>query len=153
MKIFDAHCDVLYKLLLNPALDFGRSTELQVNMDRLGASGTKVQLFAIYVPESVHPDLKFQATLRMVELFNEKVLKPFPEIKHVKNSEDFNKLADNEIGAVLTLEGCDAIGQDLLKLKTLLRLGVRAVGLTWNYANYAADGALEIGRASCRERV
>ena len=143
MKIFDAHCDVLYKLLLNPALDFGRSTELQVNMDRLGASGTKVQLFAIYVPESVHPDLKFQATLRMVELFNEKVLKPFPEIKHVKNSEDFNKLADNEIGAVLTLEGCDAIGQDLLKLKTLLRLGVRAVGLTWNYANYAADGALE----------
>ncbi|HAQ08163.1 MAG TPA: diguanylate cyclase [Bacillus bacterium] len=143
MKIFDAHCDVLYKMLQNPELDFGGSPELQVNKERLLASRTKVQLFAIYVPESVHPDLKFQAALRMVDLFNEKVLKPFPEIKLVKSSDDIQELAENEIGAVLTLEGCDAIGQDLLKLKTLIRLGVRAVGLTWNFANFAADGALE----------
>jgi len=143
MRIFDAHCDVLYKLFVNPDLSFANSQELQVNLERLTASGTKVQFFAIYVPESVHPDLKFQAALRMVDLFYEKVLKPHPQMKMIKTKADVNNLADHEIGAMLTLEGCDAIGQDLLKLRTLLRLGVRAVGLTWNFGNHAADGALE----------
>jgi membrane dipeptidase len=143
VKIFDAHCDVLYKLFVDPTLDFSKSPELQVNLERLEASYTKVQLFAIYVPESVHPDLKFEAALRMADLFYEKVLKPHPHIKLVKDRGDIDQLAESEIGAVLTLEGCDAIGQDLLKLRTLLRLGVRSVGLTWNYGNYVADGALE----------
>ena len=143
MKIFDAHCDVLYKLFMDPTLEFANSPGLQVNLERLKASNTKVQLFAIYVPESVHPDLKFEAALRMADLFYEKVLTPHPQIKLVKDREDIDGLAEDEIGAVLTLEGCDAIGQDLLKLRTLLRLGVRSVGLTWNYGNYVADGALE----------
>jgi membrane dipeptidase len=143
VKIFDAHCDVLYKLFIDPSLDFVKSPALQVNLESLTASGTKVQLFAIYVPESVHPDLKFMAALRMADLFYERVLAPNPQMKLIKNKEEIGLLGDNEIGAVLTLEGCDAIGQDLLKLRTLLRLGVRAVGLTWNFGNYVADGALE----------
>ncbi len=143
MKIFDGHCDVLYKLFINPTLDFCQSAELQVNLERLNSSGTRVQLFAIYVPESVHPDLKFEAALRMVDLFYEKVLSPNPQMKLVTNRAEIGQLAENEIGALLTLEGCDAIGQDLLKLRTLLRLGVRSVGLTWNYANHVADGAME----------
>lgn len=143
MKIFDAHCDVLYKLFMNPGLDFATSSELQVNLKKLETSGTKVQLFAIYVPESVHPDLKFQAALRMADLFYEKILSGNSRMKQVKSSDEINQLAEHEIGAVLTLEGCDAIGQDLLKLRTLLRLGVRSVGLTWNFGNFAADGAME----------
>ncbi|WLR53364.1 dipeptidase [Mesobacillus subterraneus] len=143
MKIYDAHCDVLYKLFMDPSLDFSKSPELQVNLERLKASATKIQLFAIYVPESVHPDLKFEAALRMADLFYEKVLRSHPQIKLIKNKADIELLEHDEIGAVLTLEGCDAIGQDLLKLRTLLRLGVRSVGLTWNFGNYVADGALE----------
>jgi membrane dipeptidase len=143
VKIFDAHCDVLYKLFIDPSLDFVKSSALQVNLESLTASGTKVQLFAIYVPEAVHPDLKFMAALRMADLFYERVLSPNSQMKMIKNKEDITLLEENEIGAVLTLEGCDAIGQDLLKLRTLLRLGVRTVGLTWNFGNYVADGALE----------
>lgn len=143
VKIFDAHCDALYKLFIDPSLDFVKSTALQVNLESLTASGTKVQLFAIYVPESVHPDLKFMAALRMADLFYERVLAPNPQMKLIKNKEEIGLLEENEIGAILTLEGCDAIGQDLLKLRTLLRLGVRAVGLTWNFGNCVADGALE----------
>jgi len=57
--------------------------------------------------------------------------------------EDIQALKHNEIGAILTLEGCDAIGTSLIKYKTLLRLGVSSVGLTWNYANAVSDGILE----------
>jgi membrane dipeptidase len=143
VRIIDTHCDVLYKLFMKPDLNFGNSEELQVNLDRMISSGTGVQFFAIYVPESVHPDLKFQAALRMADLFYEKVLESNQQMRLLKRKEDLAMLTADEIGAVLTLEGCDAIGQDLMKLRTLLRLGVRSVGLTWNYGNYAADGALE----------
>src|SRR5690625_1594995 len=49
----------------------------------------------------------------------------------------------DEIGAVLTLEGAEAIGNNLVKLRHLYRLGVLSIGLTWNNANLCADGAGE----------
>ncbi|GLB59269.1 dipeptidase [Cytobacillus sp. NCCP-133] len=143
MKIFDAHCDVLYKMFMDRKINFADSGKLQVNLEGLEASQLKVQCFAIYVPETVHPEMKFSAALYMADLFYGKVMKPHPQLKLILSRQDISRLKEDEIGAVLTLEGCDAIGCDLLKLKTLLRLGVSSVGLTWNYGNCAADGVLE----------
>lgn len=143
MKIYDAHCDALYKMFLNPSLHFYDSEQLQVNLSGLEKGKVTVQCFAIYVPESVHPDMKFHAALYMVELFFEKVLKPNPTLKLITKASQLDELVEGEIGAILALEGCDAIGTDILKLKTLIRLGVSSVGLTWNYANGVADGVLE----------
>lgn len=142
MKIFDAHCDVLMKLYLDPLLSFNNSEQLHITKHSLIKNGAKVQCFAIYIPESVPPSMKFSVALKMVDLFYEKILIE-PEMKLIRSRIDLESLKDNEIGAILTLEGCDCIGHDLLKLKTLLRLGVTLVGLTWNYANMVADGALE----------
>jgi membrane dipeptidase len=141
-KIFDAHCDVLMKMFLDHTISFKDSSSLNVNYDRLKASGGKIQCFAIYIPEKIHPNLRFEVALSMIDIFYEKVL-TLPNMKQIKSPEDIRNLGEDEIGAILTLEGCDCIGEDLLKLKTLLRLGVWFVGLTWNYANYVADGALE----------
>jgi membrane dipeptidase len=143
MKIFDAHCDVLYKMFMDQTIDFRKSSLLQVNGEQLLNTNAKVQCFAIYVPPQIHPDLMFSAALHMVDLFYEKVIKPNPFLKVITKSEDIDGLRDDQVGAILTLEGCDAIGKDLLKLKTLLRLGVTSVGLTWNHANDVADGVLE----------
>jgi membrane dipeptidase len=144
VKIFDAHCDVLYKMFMNPKLaNFLNAEELQVTLSGMKKSGVKVQCFAIYVPENIHPDLSFHAALHMIDLFYEKIIKCHPEIKLITSKGDIDQLKDGEFGAILTLEGCDCIGSDLLKLKTLLRLGVTLVGLTWNFANDVADGALE----------
>ncbi|WML46502.1 dipeptidase [Neobacillus sp. PS3-40] len=143
MRIFDAHCDVLYKMFKNPSIKFQNSASLQVNGEQLTAANVKIQGFAIYVSPNIHPNLLFDAALHMVELFYEKIIKPNPFIKLITRTEHIDMLDDDQVGAILTLEGCDAIGRDLLKLKTLLRLGVSSVGLTWNNANSVADGALE----------
>lgn len=142
MAIFDAHCDVLMKLFIEPGLSFVDSNKLHVTKRALIDTGGKVQCFAIYIPEKVHPDMRFQAALAMVDIFHKKILKE-TEMKFIKSREDIDSLKDKEIGALLTLEGCDCIGDDLLKIKTLLHLGVTSVGLTWNYANLVADGTLE----------
>lgn len=143
MKIFDAHCDVLMKMFSDATISFHDQAKLDITYESLKEIGGKVQCFAIYIPEYVHPDLRFMAALSMVELFVTKIVS-LPQIRWIRTNEDIQNLKVDQIGAVLTLEGCDCIGADMLKLKTLLRLGVRSVGLTWNFANMVADGAKEL---------
>lgn len=138
--IIDAHCDALYKLWEHPRLSFQDSPELNVNYSKWKENDVKVQCFAIYVPEYVKQDSQFQVALDMVDLFFEKIIKPNPDIQWIRSQQDILNLRPNEKGAMLTLEGCHPIGDDLVKLKTLIRLGVRAVGLTWNQANAVCDG-------------
>lgn len=64
-------------------------------------------------------------------------------MRHIKKWQDITKLREGEIGAVLTLEGADAFGNDYMKLRHLYRLGVLSIGLTWNNANLCADGIEE----------
>jgi membrane dipeptidase len=141
--IIDAHCDVLYQLWKNPDLDFTNSSDLRINYERWKNNAVKVQCFAIFVPDDVPDELQFQAALNMVNIFHEHIIQPYDDVKFVTSKEDISALKDHEKGAMLTLEGCHPIGRDLIKLKTLIHLGVRAVGLTWNNSNAVADGVGE----------
>jgi membrane dipeptidase len=142
--IFDGHCDVLLKLHhYKDKVSFESKGDLHITYPQLRKAGSKVQLFAIYLPSYLKPGQRFQAALEMVEVFHKQILKQNPKMKMVRSKKEIAALKEDEIGAMLTLEGCEAIEEDLIKLHTLYQLGVRAVGLTWNWANAVADGALE----------
>ncbi|WP_064093639.1 dipeptidase [Rossellomorea aquimaris] len=142
--ILDAHCDVLLKLYLDPkAQAFQTKSDLHITYPQLEKNGSKLQLFAIYLPSYLKPGERFQAALEMVNLFHNQILKPNPKLQLVTSKEEVDLLEEDEIGAMLTLEGAEAIEEDMTKLEILYRLGVRSVGLTWNWANAVADGALE----------
>jgi len=144
MNIIDLHCDALMKLAnAKGKLKFANASYLDTNKQRLIKGKIKVQCFAVFIDQKIKTEYKFQAALEQIDLFFTEVLGNNPEMKQIKDWSDFYKLEEHEIGAMLTLEGVDAIGGDLYKLRLLYQLGVRSVGLTWNYANLAADGALE----------
>ena len=143
LKIFDAHCDVLWQLWTGKGKRiFQNESSLHITYNQLRQKSGSIQCFAIYVPEEVSYDQRFAVALEMANIFHEQIL-ALPNIKWIRTKEDIQQLGKDEIGALLTLEGCDAIGKELTKLQTLYYLGVRSVGLTWNYANLVADGALE----------
>lgn len=151
MKIIDTHCDALLKLQLakrgsfygTTPLDFTSSDQLDTNFQRLQAGGVCVQFFAIFLYPDLPDNEKWQHALEQVDLFYTEILGKNPAMKHIKKWEDIDSLKEGEIGAVLTLEGADAFGNDLMKLRQLYRLGVLSIGLTWNNANLCADGAGE----------
>ena len=116
---------------------------LDCNFQRLKIGNVKVQCFAIFIPPELKAEEKFQSALDQVDYFYTEVLAKNRFMKHIKKWKDFDSLGSDEIGAMLTLEGVDCIGNDLHKLSILYHLGVRSVGLTWNNANLAADGAGE----------
>jgi membrane dipeptidase len=144
MKIIDLHCDALMKLAdAKGKLRFSEAPELDTNKIRLQKGEVMVQCFAIFIHPNMKAEQKFQAALDQIDYFYNEVLAKNPEMKQIKDWKDFDILKEGEIGAMLTLEGVDAIGNDIQKLSILYQLGVRSVGLTWNNANLAADGAGE----------
>lgn len=150
MKIIDTHCDALLKLQLSRrglefdrVLEFKDAPELETNFERLKKGGVAVQFFAIFIPPEVPSDEKWQHALEQVDLFYTEILGKNPHMKHIRRFSEIHDLKKGEIGAVLTLEGADAFGDDLMKLRTLYRLGVLSVGITWNHANLCGDGAGE----------
>ncbi|TMW74092.1 membrane dipeptidase [Alteribacter natronophilus] len=142
MKLIDLHCDALLRLWENPGRDYENSEEVETSLARLKEGGVSVQLFAVFVEPELPSDYKFQAAMEQIDLFYTRVLAS-PGMVHIKQWSDIKNLKPDETGAVLTLEGADAFGNDLMKLRTFYRLGVKSIGLTWNNANLCADGVGE----------
>ncbi len=62
------------------------------------------------------------------------------DIKIVRTTEDIESLG-GRVGIVLHIEGCEALGEPE-DLDVFFNLGVRSVGLTWNYDNKFAASCL-----------
>ncbi|WP_280768122.1 dipeptidase [Salipaludibacillus daqingensis] len=140
MKVFDLHCDALLRLHDHRNISFTDDPELHVNMERLMKGNVALQVFAIYVDPEIPSDMKFQTALEQIDLFHTEVIEKHPQMKKIVHWNDIHQLEEGEIGAVLSLEGADAFGNDLTKLRTFYQLGVKSIGLTWNNANLCADG-------------
>lgn len=126
MKIFDAHCDVLLQLWsAQGKKDFKHDPQLHITFEQLKRRKESIQCFAIYVPETVAYENRFEVSLQMVDIFYNEILS-LPGVKFIQTKDDINMLKQDEIGAILTLEGCEAIGKDAMKLRLLYRLGVRS---------------------------
>ncbi|WP_010094333.1 dipeptidase [Ornithinibacillus scapharcae] len=149
MRIIDTHCDALYKLQQSRRnsskfpLRFKDSPELNTNLEYLKKGNIQVQFFAIFIMPDVPSNEKWQHALEQIDIFYQEILAGNPEMRHIKQWSDLNDLQEGEIGAVLTLEGADAFGNDFMKLRLLYQLGVLSIGLTWNNANLCADGIEE----------
>ncbi|RDW17054.1 diguanylate cyclase [Oceanobacillus arenosus] len=151
MKIIDTHCDALLKLQMakrgqypgEVSLEFRNSAKIDTNLNRLKQGKVKAQFFAIFIDPDIPSDEKWQHALEQIDLFYTEIVEKNPEVKHIKDWADFDSLKDGEIGAVLALEGADAFGNDLVKLRHLYRAGIKYMGMTWNNANLCADGAGE----------
>lgn len=145
MKVIDLHCDVLLRLYdASGKLSFKDAPELDTNYEKLAGGNVAAQAFAIFVHPTINADEKFQAALDQIYYFYTEVLGKNPNMKLIKDWGDFDTLKPGEIGAFLTLEGVDPIGNDLKKMTIFYELGVRSIGLTWNHANLAADGVGEV---------
>jgi membrane dipeptidase len=148
--IIDTHCDALYQLWKNPNQSYVTSQQLHTSVDRLRSGGVQVQSYALYLPASVPLPTMFYEMLRCVDLFHKKVVQE-GGLKVIGTAEDLSRLESNQRGALLTVEGLDALVGDTTYFRTLYYLGVRSVGLTWNTSNLAADGVGESRGAGLTE--
>jgi len=154
-RVADFHCDALSKMLLKPELSFRNASELDVNVQRMEEGGVGLQAFAIYLPEVLGRG-KFEHVMGQLELYRNRVHgndgqgRGIQTLLWREQVADVRKL-ENPWG-LLTLEGVDGLEGNLFYLQLCYEMGIRIVGLTWNYANWAADGVMEQRGAGLTEK-
>lgn len=142
--IIDGHCDSL--------IDFvdGRRTLLDPSegghwdTSRARSAGVALQFLAAFIDTKYKPSLATQRGLELINGARRFIAGHEDQVFQVLGKEDLKKLPDpTRIGILLSVEGGEILGDQLLMLDTIYQLGVRALGITWNQRNALADGVGE----------
>ena len=141
--IVDLHSDLLLDLA-----DRRVAGERAVFRDRhlpaLQEAGVRVQILAVYCSTQHVTDLALRHALRLIDVAHREADESDGALRIVTTGEELDAaLADGAIAGILSLEGAEPLGRDPELARVFARLGVRAIGLTWNRANDFADGATE----------
>ncbi|WP_379126683.1 dipeptidase [Paenibacillus sp. sgz500958] len=141
-KIVDFHCDALSKMQELPDLVFLNDHRLDVTAERMDAGGILLQTFAIYL--SAHRGSpRFEDIIGQIDRFHTEVER-VGGLQWLRWKEEAANLDnDSRKWGMLSLEGVEGLEGNLLYAQLIFELGVRFMGITWNYANWAADGVLE----------
>lgn len=155
--IVDAHCDTITKLMETGEVLL--KNNLHIDLERSRILGKYVQFFATFFDA--------RKVLNPLNTFLEIMKKLNKEVELNKNLIDIVLCFDDIItitesgrtAAIVSVEGGDVLEGSLENLKKIYDLGVRSVGLTWNYRNKLGCGVMEdtdtgltaFGYEVCRE--
>jgi membrane dipeptidase len=132
VMVFDAHCDTALRVL-DEGADIGKRTKNgAVDLVRLREGGVGVQVFALWVSPKHIPDHAVHRTLQLVDAMDG-VFRKYPDrvglALTVRDARCLMK--QGKIAAFLSIEGGEAIEDDVAMLRIFHRLGVRSMTLTW----------------------
>ncbi len=142
MLVLDAHCDTA-SVLLDQKADFFENN-CQVDLKRLLAEGESIQFFAAFSNPFKFRNSSLTRILSIIDYIYGAQEQNKDKMSICRNSADMDAaIACGKVGAILSVEGGEALNGELAVLRQLYRLGVRSLLLTWNHRNMLADGSLE----------
>ncbi|MFQ5611996.1 MAG: dipeptidase [Anaerolineae bacterium] len=151
--IFDGHCDTLLALRegrrrlgqrveANPQGSIRDAQHL--DLPRLIEGGVTAQIFACFVRQPFLPADATNEALRLIDAFYLALEENPDSLLLATTAAGVERAkAEGKVAGILSLEGAEALEGELAPLRMFYRLGVRALGLTWNWRNQAADGLSE----------
>jgi membrane dipeptidase len=142
MLVLDAHCDTASALLDLKADLYENSCH--IDLKRLLSSGRRVQFFASFSNPFKFRNSSLLRILSIIDYIYLAQEQYSDKISVCLNSRDIDDaMTLGKVGAILSVEGGDALNSELSVLRQLYRLGVRSMLFTWNHRNMLADGSLE----------
>ena len=155
---FDGHCDTVSRCekLGRPL----RENDGHLDLTRLRAYAKAAQFFAIYHDLAQAPaDGMFAECKRQQALFARELARSGDIAVQCRTAEDVRRAnAEGKIAALLSCEGAELLNCDPDNLDWARDVGVKAINLTWNHANFIAGshrnvserGLNALGRAFVR---
>lgn len=142
--VVDAHCDTAL-LAAEGNYDLcERHDTHHLDFPRMREGGVTAQIFAVFVEQRCLPAQATRRALQVMDVVYRQVESSRGGARLIARAADMEAAkADGVVGVILGLEGAEALEGDLGVLRMFHRLGVRNIGLTWNFRNQAADGVAE----------
>lgn len=142
--VIDAHCDTALLAAEGHYNLAERHDDHHLDFPRMREGGVTAQVFAVFVDARYLPAQATRRALQVIDAMYRQVEAADGNARFVTRAADIEAAkADGTLGVILGLEGAEALEGDLGVLRMFHRLGVRNIGLTWNFRNQAADGVGE----------
>jgi membrane dipeptidase len=149
LTVIDAHSDILIDITdghsrlgqrYEPAGPTTACVRGQVDIPRLLEGGISGQILAIFVEEPFH-DNPLRRALDMTAAFHRELAENSDAMILARRASDIRRAKQQgKIAMLLGLEGAEPLGTDVSLVRVFYELGIRVIGLTWNWRNAAADG-------------
>lgn len=140
---WDAHRDVAYELPIEERFLTRNFIGVDLHLDRLKAGGIDVQTFAFCIaaslglPATAQVCKEMEAALAQLDAHSDEVTLV------TKTADALRAREEGKLAVFLNFEGAEPILDQIELLRFFYRMGIRAMGLTWNYRNDVADGGYE----------
>lgn len=141
MRLFDLHCDTLYRAYTENSSLF--QNDFHISLERAADIKPYIQCLAVWIPDEYRKKQAWELFSGCCQLLEKQL--EHTEIKICKNAGEIAYITQNqEQGVILTVEGGAVLGGDLSKVQTIYHMGVRMMTLTWNGRNELGDGIGEL---------
>lgn len=142
--IVDGHCDSLINFVNNDKTLEAPSEGGQWDIQSARQTGVALQFLAAFIETQYKPDRSLQRGLQLIEGAHRFIANHPDQVFLVQAKLDLKQIPDlTRLGILLSVEGGEILGEDLFMLDVIFKLGVRALGLTWNQRNALAAGVGE----------
>jgi membrane dipeptidase len=140
--IFDAHRDVAYEASLAERFLSNWLIGVDLCLPLLKQGGINAQVFAFCVaPEPAGLPATAEVLREMDQVMGVLEAHPDDVVLATKAADITAAKVQGKIAVLLSLEGGEPIVTEPGILRMFYRMGLRAMGLTWNFRNSLADGA------------
>lgn len=137
MKLFDLHCDTLYRAFFENGGLF--NNDFHISFDRIDSIEPYIQCMAIWVPD----EFRNKNAIQLFENCRKKLNDELKDtnIKIIYSQDDIIEIESKKgKGVVLTVEGGAVLGGKLENVDHLAKCGVKIMTLTWNGNCELGDG-------------
>ena len=151
--IIDGHCDTILHVIGDALFDDKKARSFpersnwgHIDLPRLREGGVTCQVMALYIQPEYKPARACRRTMELLDCFY-RINEDTQGFSLALKAEDIERAKqEDQVCALLSIEGGEAIEGSLSILRSYYRLGIRAMGLTWNQRNDLADGVGKIRR-------
>lgn len=141
LKVIDMHCDTIAEIWYSQKTDHPiklNKNSLHIDLEKMKQGDYLLQNFAMFVSlgRSMDP---LESVLQLIDIFYREIENYPSDIGVVTTYQEIERnKAAGRMSALLSIEEGGVCKGNLSYLRTLYRLGVRMMTLTWNYENELA---------------
>ncbi len=141
-RFFDGHCDTGYVCMeSNVGL---RKNSLHLDLERMDRYSGYIQVFAAFVDCKSIKTSPFAHVLAILKVLKDQLNQNKDIVSLITSRDELEEVTNlRKTGAILSIEGGEALVGSLDRLSLFYDMGVRLITLTWNYANEIAEGVCE----------
>lgn len=138
MRIFDLHCDTLYRAFIEKNSII--KNDFEISVERGAKLDEWIQCMAVWIPDNVRGESAERLVENCCALLDSELAKCRAENIDIAKVDTVSNIKSKS-NIMLTIEGGAALNGKLENIERYRKLGVRAMTLTWNGHCEIGDGA------------